>query len=147
MPRRLHVATTDNFTMHISDSCHQKPYVLHLLSETVEEFKDNSKHFLNNHISGLILVSDAIEAQGLADGNYNIGTKSVTVEGGRAYVTGTKTLCGSTAALDECVKIFKEATGNKTNIYFWQLYSHRAQSCAYSCQIILCTYICSIGLD
>lgn len=57
-------------------------------------------------------MSDAIEAQGLEDGNYNIGTKSVTVEGGRAYITGTKTLCGSTAALDECVSTFKQATGS-----------------------------------
>lgn len=60
---------------------------------------------------GLVLVSDAVAAQGLADGNYHIGPQTVTVEGGKAYVSGTKTLCGSTAVLDECVRTFKEATG------------------------------------
>lgn len=57
-------------------------------------------------------MSDAVAAQGLADGNYRIGPQSVNVENGRAYVTGTKVLCGSTSALDECVKTLKEATGN-----------------------------------
>lgn len=59
---------------------------------------------------GLILVSDAVAAQGLPDGSYRIGPQSVNVENGRAYVTGTKTLCGSTSALNQCVKIFKDAT-------------------------------------
>lgn len=50
-------------------------------------------------------------AQGLADGNYRIGPQQVTVEGGRAYVTGTKVLCGSTTGLDECVATFKQSLG------------------------------------
>lgn len=62
-------------------------------------------------------MSDAVAAQGLADGNYRIGPQHVTVEGGRAYVTGTKTLCGSTAALDECVATFKHSLGK------WYSYS------------------------
>ncbi|XP_026326756.1 N-acetylglucosamine-6-phosphate deacetylase [Hyposmocoma kahamanoa] len=98
----LLASTTDKQVFYgiISDGIHTHPSALRIACRTNPD--------------GLILVSDAIEAQGLADGNYNIGTKSVTVEGGRAYVTGTKTLCGSTAALDECVTIFKEATAYRT---------------------------------
>ena len=58
-----------------------------------------------------MLVSDAVAAQGLADGNYRIGPQLVTVEGGRAYVTGTKVLCGSTTGLDQCVATLKQSLG------------------------------------
>lgn len=72
-------------------------------------------HYTLTHIqfsySGLVLVSDAVAAQGLADGNYRIGPQLVTVEGGRAYVTGTKVLCGSTTGLDECVATLKRSLG------------------------------------
>lgn len=62
-------------------------------------------------VVGLLLVSDAVPAQGLADGAYTIGPRAVTIEAGRAYVTGTKVLCGSTSALSDCVARFKDATG------------------------------------
>ncbi|XP_075972974.1 N-acetylglucosamine-6-phosphate deacetylase [Anticarsia gemmatalis] len=79
----------------ISDGIHTHPAALRIASRT------NPK--------GLVLVSDAVAAQGLADGNYRIGPQLVTVEGGHAYVTGTKVLCGSTAALDSCVATFKQS--------------------------------------
>lgn len=65
---------------------------------------------------GLVVVSDAVAAQGLADGNYRIGPQLVTVEGVHAYVTGTKTLCGSTSALDTCVAMLKQSLG-KHDLY------------------------------
>ncbi|XP_064074308.1 N-acetylglucosamine-6-phosphate deacetylase isoform X2 [Vanessa tameamea] len=80
----------------ISDGIHTHPAALRIACRTNPD--------------GLILVSDAVAAQGLADGNYRIGPQSVNVENGRAYITGTKVLCGSTTALDECVKTLKEAT-------------------------------------
>lgn len=80
----------------ISDGLHTHPAALRIACRTNPE--------------GLVLVSDAVAAQGLADGNYHIGPQRVTVQGGKAYVEGTKTLCGSTANLDECVRTFKEAT-------------------------------------
>lgn len=61
--------------------------------------------------SGVVLVSDAVAAQGLADGRYRIGPQAVCVERGCAYVAGTDTLCGSTAALDDCVITFKKSIG------------------------------------
>ncbi|KAJ8725059.1 hypothetical protein PYW07_016017 [Mythimna separata] len=79
----------------ISDGIHTHPAALRIASRTNPE--------------GLVLVSDAVAAQGLADGNYRIGPQHVTVEGGRAYVTGTKVLCGSTTGLDECVATFKQS--------------------------------------
>lgn len=64
------------------------------------------------NILGLVLVSDAVPAQGLPDGNHRIGPQLVTVQDGCAYVTGTKTLCGSTTALDSCIIKFKKSIGN-----------------------------------
>nr|NP_001298638.1 putative N-acetylglucosamine-6-phosphate deacetylase [Papilio polytes]BAM20462.1 n-acetylglucosamine-6-phosphate deacetylase [Papilio polytes] len=80
----------------ISDGIHTHPAALRIACRT--------------NCDGLILVSDAVAAQGLPDGTYSIGPMSVSVENGRAYVVGTKTLCGSTTALDECIIKFKEAT-------------------------------------
>ncbi|XP_039746255.1 N-acetylglucosamine-6-phosphate deacetylase [Pararge aegeria] len=80
----------------ISDGIHTHPAALRIACRTNRD--------------GLVLVSDAFAAQGLADGTYRIGPMAVSVDNGRAYVAGTKTLCGSTTALDECVKTFKEST-------------------------------------
>ncbi|XP_055685633.1 N-acetylglucosamine-6-phosphate deacetylase [Lutzomyia longipalpis] len=66
------------------------------------------------HPEGLILVTDAISAMGLSEGTHHIGQMSVDVSGGRAYVAGTKTLCGSIAPMDECVRIFLESAGCDT---------------------------------
>ncbi|CAH0397494.1 unnamed protein product [Chilo suppressalis] len=79
----------------ISDGIHTHPAALRIACRT------NPK--------GLILVSDAIAAQGLRDGQYRIGPQAITVQDGRAYVTGTNTLCGSTTALDGCVLTFKKS--------------------------------------
>ncbi|CAG9563121.1 unnamed protein product [Danaus chrysippus] len=80
----------------ISDGIHTHPAALRIACRTNQE--------------GLILVSDAVAAQGLPDGAYRIGPQAVNVNEGRAYVAGTKTLCGSTTALDQSIKTFKEAT-------------------------------------
>ncbi|XP_045489210.1 N-acetylglucosamine-6-phosphate deacetylase [Pieris rapae] len=80
----------------ISDGIHTHPAALRIACRTNRE--------------GLILISDAVAAQGLPDGAYRIGPQAVSVENGWAYIAGTKTLCGSIMALDRCVKIFKEAT-------------------------------------
>lgn len=71
------------------------------------------------HREGLILVTDAISAMGLTDGTHYIGQFAIDVRRGQAYVSGTNTLCGSIAPMDECVRIFREATGQlaATTIY------------------------------
>ncbi|XP_038213575.1 N-acetylglucosamine-6-phosphate deacetylase [Zerene cesonia] len=80
----------------ISDGIHTHPAALRIACRTNPE--------------GLVLVSDAVAAQGLPNGTFRIGPQTVSVENGWAYVAGTKTLCGSTMALDQCIKTFKKAT-------------------------------------
>ncbi|KAG7305591.1 hypothetical protein JYU34_009678 [Plutella xylostella] len=80
----------------ISDGLHTHPASLRIACKTNPE--------------GLILVSDAIAALGLPDGDYRIGPQAMIVKNNQAYVAGTNTLCGSMAALDECVRVLKKST-------------------------------------
>ncbi|KAF7655838.1 hypothetical protein LDENG_00049370 [Lucifuga dentata] len=63
------------------------------------------------HPSGLVLVTDAITAMGLPPGRHTLGQQVVEIEGLHAYVAGTKTLCGSIATMDMCVRHFRQASG------------------------------------
>jgi N-acetylglucosamine-6-phosphate deacetylase len=63
------------------------------------------------HPEGLVLVTDAISALGLAEGNHNLGQFQIEVRGGRAYIANTDTLCGSIASMIECVRSFLKSTG------------------------------------
>ena len=46
------------------------------------------------------LVTDAMAAAGMGDGNYRLGPLAVDVEGGIAHVAGTQTIAGGTATMD-----------------------------------------------
>lgn len=63
------------------------------------------------HADGLILVTDAMEALGLAPGKYQLGTMEVDVDAGKAYLTGTKTIAGSVLSMDLAVRKLRESTG------------------------------------
>ncbi|XP_042636720.1 N-acetylglucosamine-6-phosphate deacetylase [Orycteropus afer afer] len=63
------------------------------------------------HPQGLVLVTDAVPALGLGNGRHTLGQQVVEVEGLSAYVAGTRTLCGSIAPMDVCVRNFLQATG------------------------------------
>ncbi|XP_050672692.1 N-acetylglucosamine-6-phosphate deacetylase isoform X2 [Leptidea sinapis] len=92
---------------------HRDPGLVGLLTSTTEKqiYYGIISDGIHTHPAALrIACRTNREAMGLQDGSYRIGPQHVTVENGRAFITGTKTLCGSTSALDECVKIFKEAT-------------------------------------
>lgn len=52
------------------------------------------------------LVTDAMAAAGMADGEYSLGSLSVEVAEGVARVAGTDTIAGSTAAMDQ---VFRNA--------------------------------------
>lgn len=67
---------------------------------------------------GLILVTDAISALGLEEGIHQLGQFNIEVRGGKAYIAGTETLCGSIADMSECIRFFKKATGR---ILFYKL--------------------------
>lgn len=57
----------------------------------------------------LVLISDAMAAQGMPDGIYSLGEQQVTVAGGCATLATGK-LAGSTMGLNEAVKNFALAT-------------------------------------
>lgn len=63
------------------------------------------------HPEGLVLVTDAIMAMGLPPGRRTLGQQVIEIQGLHAYVAGTKTLSGSIATMDTCVRHFKHATG------------------------------------
>ncbi|XP_069838169.1 N-acetylglucosamine-6-phosphate deacetylase isoform X1 [Dendropsophus ebraccatus] len=63
------------------------------------------------HPSGLVLVTDAIMAMGLGPGRHTLGQQEIIIDGFNAYVAGTRTLAGSIATMDMCVRHFHEATG------------------------------------
>ncbi|KFO65677.1 Putative N-acetylglucosamine-6-phosphate deacetylase, partial [Corvus brachyrhynchos] len=59
----------------------------------------------------LVLVTDAIAGMGLAPGRHTLGQQVVEIDGLNTYIAGTKTLSGSVATMDTCVRHFQEATG------------------------------------
>lgn len=56
-----------------------------------------------------MLVTDAVPALGLPDGKYHMGADQIIVEGKRATIAGTETLCGSIASMAECVQNMRQA--------------------------------------
>lgn len=54
--------------------------------------------------AGTVLVTDAIEAAGLADGEYRLAGRAVAVAGGRATLPETDTIAGSTLTMDAAVR-------------------------------------------
>ncbi|ETN61953.1 N-acetylglucosamine-6-phosphate deacetylase [Anopheles darlingi] len=102
-PGLVGLLTTDNIPKDalvyfgiISDGVHTHPAALRIAYKT--------------HPAGLILVTDAISAMGLAEGRHRIGQMEIEIRSGRAYVAGTNTLCGSIAPMDECIRFFKTAS-------------------------------------
>ncbi|XP_060882983.1 N-acetylglucosamine-6-phosphate deacetylase [Labrus mixtus] len=63
------------------------------------------------HPAGLVLVTDAIAAMGLPPGRHTLGQQVIEIQGLHAYVAGTKTLSGSIATMDMCIRHFKQASG------------------------------------
>lgn len=63
------------------------------------------------HPAGLVLVTDAIMAMGLPPGRHTLGQQTIEIQGLHAYVAGTKTLSGSIATMDMCVRHFRQASG------------------------------------
>jgi N-acetylglucosamine-6-phosphate deacetylase len=57
------------------------------------------------------LVTDAMAAAGMSDGDYRIGPLAVDVTGGVAHLAGTDTIAGSTATMD---RLFRFAVAHST---------------------------------
>jgi N-acetylglucosamine-6-phosphate deacetylase len=54
--------------------------------------------------AGIRLVTDAMQATGMPDGEYRLGTARVTVAGGRALIGDSDSIAGSTLTMDEAVR-------------------------------------------
>jgi N-acetylglucosamine-6-phosphate deacetylase len=59
--------------------------------------------------ASILLVSDAMAATGLDDGEYGLGGRRVSVAGGRATLAGTETLAGGTSTLLDVVRTTVES--------------------------------------
>lgn len=62
-------------------------------------------------IDKILLISDAMEASGLADGDYQIGGLAVVVKEGAARLKSTNALAGSTLKINVALKNIVEVTG------------------------------------
>ncbi|XP_033826570.1 N-acetylglucosamine-6-phosphate deacetylase [Periophthalmus magnuspinnatus] len=81
----------------ISDGIHTNPAALRIAHRA--------------HPKGIVLVTDAIMAMGLPPGRHTLGQQVLEIQGLHAYVAGTKTLSGSIATMDMCVRHFRHASG------------------------------------
>ena len=65
----------------------------------------------NTNYEGMCLITDGIGALGLDDGVYTLGEQCVEVNGLRAVVAGTNTLCGAIGNLFNAVRNLREWAG------------------------------------
>lgn len=72
----------------INDGLHVHPALVGLVARATE----------------LVLVTDAIDAAGMGDGEFVLGGQQVVVSGGRALLAGTRQLSGSTLTMDHAVR-------------------------------------------
>ncbi|KAJ1830257.1 N-acetyl-glucosamine-6-phosphate deacetylase [Coemansia sp. RSA 2711] len=104
--------TTDTYTPQVARSFYG------LICDGIHVHPNTVKIAYNSHPAGAILVTDAMGAMGLPDGEYKLGNMSVDVglQKGMAgcpraaVIQGTHTLAGSIVTLIECVRNFMEYT-------------------------------------
>lgn len=94
----VHLLLEDIYVEIIADGVHLAPDIIKLVCRA----KDYSK---------IILVSDSMEAAGLSDGLYGLGSSAVEVRDGKATVAGTDTIAGSTTNLYAEFLNFMKFTG------------------------------------
>ena len=69
------------------------------------------KYIISIMQTGCVLVTDAMAAMGLGDGEHSLGDMSVFIQGDRVTLLGTDILAGSVVSMDTCVRRFKQFTG------------------------------------
>ncbi|XP_066496717.1 N-acetylglucosamine-6-phosphate deacetylase [Tiliqua scincoides] len=97
----------------ISDGIHTNPAALRIAHRA--------------HPKGLVLVTDAIPAMGLPPGRHTLGQQVIEVDGLNSYIAGTKTLSGSVATMETCVRHFRDTTGCSVEMALEAASLHPAQ--------------------
>jgi N-acetylglucosamine-6-phosphate deacetylase len=75
----------------ICDGLHVDPAVVRLLQRAKSPART-------------VLVTDAIEAAGVPDGEYRLGQRPISVRGGRATLRDSETIAGSTLTMDRALR-------------------------------------------
>ncbi|KAF9174476.1 putative N-acetylglucosamine-6-phosphate deacetylase [Mortierella sp. AD011] len=81
-----------------------------LICDGIHVHPNSVKIAYDSHPEGVVLVTDAMSAMGLAPGNYHLGNMNVTKDEDRVYIAGTDTLAGSVITLDACIRNFMKFT-------------------------------------
>ncbi|KAI8345787.1 hypothetical protein B0O80DRAFT_520154 [Mortierella sp. GBAus27b] len=81
-----------------------------LICDGIHVHPNSVKIAYDSHPEGVILVTDAMSAMGLAPGKYRLGNMNVTKEEDRVYIEKTDTLAGSVITLDACIRNFIKFT-------------------------------------
>jgi N-acetylglucosamine-6-phosphate deacetylase len=82
----------------IADGHHVHPAAIRLLTQVKQQ-------------QNLLLITDAISAAGLGDGEYELGGLAVTVRGGAARLTDSGSLAGSTLTMIEALRYMVREVG------------------------------------
>eukprot|EP00468_Gymnochlora_sp_CCMP2014_P001021 CAMPEP_0167740340 /NCGR_PEP_ID=MMETSP0110_2-20121227/219_1 /TAXON_ID=629695 /ORGANISM="Gymnochlora sp., Strain CCMP2014" /LENGTH=436 /DNA_ID=CAMNT_0007624215 /DNA_START=147 /DNA_END=1457 /DNA_ORIENTATION=- len=94
-------------------STKDKPYY-GIISDGIHAHPNSVRIAFKAHPEGAVLVTDAMSAMGLGEGNFQLGETTVTIKDDRATTNNGKTLAGSIARMDLCVRNFREFTGCST---------------------------------
>ncbi|KAL3265656.1 hypothetical protein HHI36_009860 [Cryptolaemus montrouzieri] len=87
-----------------------QPIYYGLISDGIHTHPSAVRMAYKANPDGVVLVTDAISALGLADGRYHLGQLDIEVKDNKAKIAGTDTLCGSADNLNRCVQKFQKFT-------------------------------------
>ncbi|KAI9292532.1 Metallo-dependent hydrolase [Neoconidiobolus thromboides FSU 785] len=94
----------------LGSSAVERPYY-GIICDGIHVHPNSIKIAYYSHPKGAVLVTDAMAAMGLPEGNYILGNMNVEVNSEGVYIAGTKTLAGSVIKMDDCVRNFQKFTG------------------------------------
>lgn len=88
-----------------------KPMFYGLIADGIHTHPTATRIAHRSHPRGLVLITDAIAALGLAPGLHKLGPMLVEIDHEKATLQGTNTLAGSIASMDVCIQRFKKMSG------------------------------------